>query len=223
MTCEEALILISGHLDQANTDLEAAQLREHLEHCPACRELLAELEENDRYLKKIQMPVPEELCERVMASICAEAEKKPRRRRWTNLAVAAGLMVVIGLGAAMLQKPAAEQDAAAPMMARHGAPAEMAVYEDPAFDSAAGFFYYDHTVILDPQALAEERGGDLVVTHVLLPEMEVCSCETLENGALLYHLETADGAVQLSRSYGVELYQPVEKTDGSVSFALLMP
>ena len=79
------------------------------------------------------------------------------------------------------------------------------------------------TATVDPQELADARGADLVVTHEILPEMEVCNCETLENGLLLYHLETADAAVQLSRLYGAALYQPTEKIENAESYALLMP
>ena len=45
MNCEEALVLISGHLDHENTAEEEAQLQRHLEACAACRSLLDTLRE----------------------------------------------------------------------------------------------------------------------------------------------------------------------------------
>ena len=43
--CDKALELISAHIDGALTDAEEARLTQHLNTCPACRALLADLEE----------------------------------------------------------------------------------------------------------------------------------------------------------------------------------
>jgi len=211
-------------LDGTNTDPETMQLREHLENCEACRALKETLQMNDFDLQALNEPAPEGLCEAVMQSVCAEAGGKRPRRQWGNLAIAAGLMLVIGIGAMTLPKNNNLAENAAPIEARHAAaPIEYAVEEEPAYDPEMGFFCYDQTVTVDPQELAEERGAVVVVTHEMLPEMEVCACEVLENGSLLYHLETADAAVQLSRIYGVDLFQPSEITQSAISYALLTP
>ena len=219
MTCEEALLLISGHLDQENTWEEEAQLREHLEHCAECREVLCALEEVNDGILSLKEPAPADLCENVMAEIRKEtAGRKTVRRRWFGLAAAAALVAVVGLGT-LQQKMPAVQEAAVPMAAR-SMPAEMeCAAADPMETnlSAAG------AVFVDPQLLAEERQADIAVSHELLPEMEVCSCETLEDGSLLYCLETADGAVRLSRVYGIALHQPASGAASDVSYALLVP
>ena len=48
MTCEDALVLLSGHLDGENSEEEEAQLSAHLRQCPACRELLAAFQAADQ-------------------------------------------------------------------------------------------------------------------------------------------------------------------------------
>ena len=221
MTCEEALVLLSGHLDGTNTKEEAAQLREHLDVCAACRDLLEAFQEADQGLLELKAEAPEQLCENVMQAIRVEAKPKKMARRWRSLAIAAGLLLVIGFGA--MSAPEEIQENSAVLAARQTAAPVEYVEADPAYDPEKGFFYYDHTVIIDPQTLAEERGADVAVTHELFPEMEVCSCEILENGSLLYQFETTDGAVQLSRGYGVELYQPANGSVSDVSYALLTP
>ena len=55
----------------------------------------------------------------------------------------------------------------------------------------------------------------------LLPEMEVCACESMEDGSLLYILESKDGAAQLSQKYGVALFRPENGSVSDVSYALL--
>jgi len=83
----------------------------------------------------------------------------------------------------------------------------------------------EQAVVLDlvlPQELADERHAFVVVTEELLPELEVCPCETLEEGYLLYRLEQAEDAAALSRIYGVARYEP---TAGNAveAYALLLP
>ena len=53
--------------------------------------------------------------------------------------------------------------------------------------------------------------------------MEVCACETLEDGTLLYILESADAAAELAENYGLELYRTVGGSKGAVSYARLVP
>lgn len=215
MTCEEALLFISGHLDHANTWEEEAQLREHLKHCPECRNVLSTLEEVDHGILSLKEPAPADLCDDVMAAIRKEtAGRKNVRRRWSGLAVAAALVAVVGLGA-LQQNDASVQEAAVPMAAR-SMPVEMEC-------AAADPMETDMIVWMDPQLLAEERQADIAVTHELLPEMEVCSCETLEDGSLLYCMDTSDGAVCLSRIYGIALYQPDAGASSDVSYVLLVP
>ena len=62
----------------------------------------------------------------------------------------------------------------------------------------------------------------MAVTGEVLPDMELCPCETLQNGLLLYCLERSDAAVELSRLYGVELFRPAQYGSENVSYALLL-
>lgn len=206
MTCEEALVLISGHIDAENTPEEEAQLRAHLECCPSCRDVLAAFEEIEAGVTGLEEEPPAGLREAVMAEIRKEKRgRRKNRTRWAGLAVAAALVVVMGAG--LLGKPmtAPQSDVPAAAAARMMPQAETAAKADT-----------------DPQVLAEDLCADVAVTAELLPEMEVCPCETLESGGLLYCLETAEEAAQLSETYDLELYQP-KTVSSDVSYALLLP
>ena len=54
MTCEDALVLLSGHLDGENSEEEEAQLSTHLRQCPACRELLAAFQAADQGILSLE-------------------------------------------------------------------------------------------------------------------------------------------------------------------------
>lgn len=211
MTCEQALELISGHIDRENTPEEEALLQAHLLECQSCREVLQVFLDLENGLNQLEEP-PADLRETVMAAIRAEVpiQRKKTAKRWGGIAVAAALIAVIGISTVGLPaKESVPAEAAAPMMAR-------SMQEPAAMNMDVA------ELEISPQALAEERQADVAVTYDLLPEMEVCTCETLNSGALLYLLETADGAVELSRLYGLELYQPVSYS-GNCSYALLLP
>lgn len=101
MTCEEALVLLSGHLDGANTPGEEARLEDHLARCPDCRRILDAYTAMDQGILELSEEPPAQLHDRIMAAVAAEA--KPRRRRRVRpavmgLAAAAVLCLALGLG-----------------------------------------------------------------------------------------------------------------------------
>lgn len=101
MTCEEALVLLSGHLDGANTPEEEARLEDHLARCPDCRRILDAYTAMDQGILELSEEPPAQLHDRIMAAVAAEA--KPRRRRRVRpavmgLAAAAVLCLALGLG-----------------------------------------------------------------------------------------------------------------------------
>ena len=230
MTCEEALLLISGHIDNENTPEEEAQLQLHLAQCDQCRQVLQAFLEIDSGIAALEAEPPAMLHERIMEAVRAEAPVKKRKQsfRWAGLAVAAALVVVIGM-ASMPQFQKKEADMAAPMLARSmpETTEQVAAYSaqmpDETQNVAADVMQdavsaAEHT----PQSIADARQADVAVTTELLPEMEICPCETLESGALLYQLQNTDDAVNLSRIYGVELFQPTSGV-AEASYALLLP
>ena len=99
MTCEEALVLISGHIDNENTPEEEAQLRLHLAQCDQCRQVLQTFLEIDSGIAALEAEPPAMLHERIMEAVRAEAPVKKWKHsfRWAGLAVAAALVVVIGM------------------------------------------------------------------------------------------------------------------------------
>lgn len=208
MTCHEALILISGQIDGENTLEENRQLQAHLETCSQCRSVLKAFVDQDRGVAALVQEPPKDLCAKVMDAIAAEKQEKNRKHRlWPVLAAAAAVALVIGLGAGSL--PAFEPQHT-PMTAR--------MIQEPETEVVVN----ELTEILNPQLLAEERQAQIVVTYDLLPEMETCPWENLPDGSLLYCLPAADSAMELSLTYGLELYEAANAEAG-VSYVLLLP
>lgn len=99
MTCQEALELISEHLDKENTPEEEAALQEHLALCPACREVLAAYEEAERGILALEEEPPADFTESVMKRIAAEPVKPQKRRysfRYGTAAAAAVAVLLLG-------------------------------------------------------------------------------------------------------------------------------
>lgn len=206
MNCDDALLLLSGHLDGSNTPEEEAALQAHLSECEACNEMLRAYEEADAGISSLKEPAPAALCADVMAQIKRETVKK-RRRPWYGIAIAAALTLVIGVSAAVdiheeAEEPQTVSDAAVYAVGR----------EVPAADS--------DTLAVQ---IARERGAAVIVIHELFYEVETYPCQTLDEGYLLYVLPNYDLAAELAESYGCKLYEPTEKTDNAVSYALLAP
>ena len=101
MNCEEALELLSGHIDGANTPEEEAHLQAHLASCPACRAVLSAYEDLDGSLSALKAEPPAELVQGVMDTIRQEPAQSSKIRRFpvrgvAATAVAAALLLVIG-------------------------------------------------------------------------------------------------------------------------------
>ena len=207
MKCEDALLLISGHIDHENTAEEEAQLQLHLDNCEACRAILQAFEEMDGGLVLLEEEPPADLHRNVMNMIREErAAPKKRNRRWFGIAVAAAFAVVIGASA--LPKPTpAPVEANMPMAAR----AVPGTVEMLSADTG-----------VSAQNIADEKQAAVAVTYELYPELEVCECESLEDGALLYCLSNADAAEALSQQYHLDIYLPSQAVS-DVSYALLLP
>lgn len=103
--CDRALELISAGLDGALTPEEKDWLEKHLEHCPACRALDADLASLHQLLPTLAPEPPAELKERIMDAVRAEktvpfpapGQKKPRRwKAWVSVAAVAALVFLGG-------------------------------------------------------------------------------------------------------------------------------
>ena len=106
--CDRALELISAGLDGALTPEEKDWLEKHLEHCPACRALDADLASLHQLLPTLAPEPPAELNERIMDAVRAEktvpfpapGQKKPRRwKAWVSVAAVAALVFLGGRAA----------------------------------------------------------------------------------------------------------------------------
>ena len=203
MNCEEALLLISSHLDEMNTPEEEAALQAHLAHCGHCRQVLSSFQENDMKLADLRQSAPQDLCGNVMAQIRKETGKRTIRR-WSGLAVAAALVLVIGISAF---KPAGADHA--PQMVSEAKTYTMS-RTMPALDGEGL-----------AQRIADERSAAVAVVNELYYEMESCPCETLAEGYLLYELPDRDTVQSLSETYGCAVYEAAEPVN--VYYALLVP
>jgi len=212
MNCEEALVLISGYLDGTNTDAEMAQLRTHLKDCSDCRQTLQTLKELEQGMVSLKEEPPADLKASVMEQIRMEAKPTRRLRRWIPVAAAAALVFAVGLGGL---GPRVETNMAAPASLQSDTAAP-AVYSRMMEDSSA------QSAELDSQIVADRLGACVAETRELLPEMETCPCETLEDGSLLYQLSDFDAAKTLSERYDLVLYFPAEETQLEVSYARLL-
>lgn len=246
MTCEEALVLLSGHLDGENTEEEAAQLQAHLAECEDCRRLLENLQALDREILSLEVEPPADLCANVMEAIRKEAPRRKKRRWvWPTAAAAAVLVLLIGAGAwaapniqakkntvPYAARMAAEaQEPAAAMTAEAAAPEPSAALaretDDVSLDDEAGTpMLFAASVSNDSQAqtLADERGAAVVLLYTNVPELDGLPYETLEDGSLLYTLDQAGDAQALYEAYPDEavLFLPETEAAG-VSFALRLP
>lgn len=100
MNCEEALILLSGHIDGQNTAEEEAALQAHLAICAACRGVLQAYEEINAGVAELATEPPKDLRSSVMEKITEHpAERRRRRRFWlgsgTAVAAAAAVLVLL--------------------------------------------------------------------------------------------------------------------------------
>lgn len=233
MTCEEALLLISGQIDEANTEEEAAQLREHLENCQECRELLETFQKINADILELKEEAPDDLCAGVMAAVRKETRVKRRKHRaWMNVAAAVfvtvvGVSVIAAPFVVKEEAPAAEtmsmRSVTDAVNAQKAATASLPVEGSRAISSyactadAAG-------EILSPQELADQRGVPVAVVPELYSELETCEVEQLEDGTLLYILPDRNAAQELCEEHAGEVFQPedpVQELDISYAVVLL--
>lgn len=195
MTCEEALILISGRVDGMNTPEEEQKLEIHLTSCPDCRKILEEFAQADRDLCSLNAEAPEGLRASVMEQISKHRKRQNLRPVWRSL-TAAALALVVGLG--LWRAP------------QEAEPATMSRSSDVSMASAFPF---------DATFLAEERQAAVVVITGQLPEeLSGCEVEILPDGTQLYTLPHGDTAENLSEDYDFMLYRPESDRDTDISY-----
>lgn len=101
MNCNEMLPLICGYLDGENTESENGTLQEHLATCPRCREILAEMQMNDRLLSAVP-EAPADLTWRIMQQVRKEPKKRRNWKRWGATLSAAAVLTVVLLSGTFL-------------------------------------------------------------------------------------------------------------------------
>ena len=132
MECSDALILISGHIDEQNTPQEEAALQAHLLTCPDCRKVLDAYVCIDAGVCDLNEPAPEGLADTVMSRIRTEKTKK-QRSPWHSIGAAAGLVaavLVLLVGTKTIKLPTMSDNMKAPVK---DASAEIVGTDAPAF------------------------------------------------------------------------------------------
>lgn len=104
MTCEEYLILLSGHVDGMNTEAEEQQLQAHLAQCAACRARLEAYTAVDTALAQEDALPPDWLSARIRKSLSAAPEAERRKKRHPS-ALLAGLTAAACLALVLLALP----------------------------------------------------------------------------------------------------------------------
>lgn len=112
MTCEDAMMLISGHLDGVNTQEEEAELFAHLNGCSSCRLLLEAFEAADAGILSLEAEPPVDLSERILSAVQREPRRRGVSRAWLVPAVTAAALAVV-LWAGMRELPQMGSDTAA--------------------------------------------------------------------------------------------------------------
>lgn len=98
MNCDEALLAISAALDGELSPAERVRLSEHLVQCDTCRELAEDLRVLTEELERSDREIPQGLAANIRRAV-AEEPPAPKRRRAPYLrAVAAMLVLCVGLG-----------------------------------------------------------------------------------------------------------------------------
>ena len=115
MNCEDYIVWINGHIDGTNTEFEESNLREHLASCPHCRQILSQMEENDKALRDHRLIPPADLLPKVMGQIRKDKQKQKRRfLRYTLSGVAtAAVLFLCVLGLDMIPRHSVAEPAPA--------------------------------------------------------------------------------------------------------------
>lgn len=188
--CEQALEWISARIDGCLTPEEEARLDAHLEHCPACQSLLADLELIHGELGEMAAapaPIPASLREDIMDQVrAARPAHRAAPPHWRTWAAAAAVLAVVLLGAGPLQiwrnggSGATTANLAADVGSSGGAEAGGG---SAAFTSDTGDTGGDSL----PAATPNEAGGDETTKQVVVspvpPDTAVSSEEGNRGGA----------------------------------------
>ena len=139
MQCQQALELLSGHIDNTNTEEQEAMLQEHLSTCEHCRELLKAYEELDQGICELEVEPPAALAENVMKAVRQEVQTPGKRKFFfgpgTALAAVAAVLV-LALGSGVVKLPQLMTNANGAQSADQNS-AETASYAFDAKDTAA--------------------------------------------------------------------------------------
>lgn len=196
MTCEDAMVLISGHLDGANTQEEESELFAHLQRCSGCRDLLAAFESADAGIMALEAEPPASLSARILDAV----RQEPRRRRITRpwmlpIATAAALAIVLWAGIRTLPRMGTDTTAAntalqqlvrADTTAETASTTETAAEAELEASAAMPESYYGADSAPEEPASTSESETDAAV-NAAVPDLERCGAElcTAESAAVL--------------------------------------
>lgn len=174
MNCDRALELMSAALDGELTAEEQAQLQAHLEACPDCRAVYAQMQTMDSFLQEADAEPPAALHADIMHAVRQE-KAASRRRFWApaGLIAAAAALVLLAGSRGLIDLPGFSRGAQASNDA-HGAIS--AVLPGASLARQA-------------EALAEERNAPVLTLARMADALTDTPFQTLDNGAKLYEID----------------------------------
>lgn len=143
MKCENALELLSASLDGALTPAEEETLQAHLQQCPRCRALQAELMGIHTACGELDAAVPAGLKERILSAL--PPQKATKSRHWQRWGAMAAALAIIAMAAWRLPHDLYTHDESLPQ----GNPSQEAAVEPRSGEMATqttgtdGFMGYD--------------------------------------------------------------------------------
>lgn len=210
MNCEEAEILISGHLDHENTEQEEMALQAHLRGCARCQSVLRQYQAMDAQLETLSVPAPAQLLGGTMYKVRVSSGQKTKKfafGRWSALCAAAALLLVIGV-----QQLDGLKSGSASVTAASAGAAETARTTDSGNDTAD---------------MAAPSAADAPAAFSVAPAAESDKAAgadeaAAENAPGMSTLCITPGAEEMRQDIlaALEQYHPVEEADGTITCTL---
>ncbi len=227
MNCNDYLPLICGYLDGENTESENKNLQAHLVSCVLCRDILAQMQENDRLLAEVPQ-APMDLTCRIMQQVRKEPKKHNHWKRWSAALSAAAVLAVVLLSgtffptmeksreAVLDTESGAMQRSATEALAPADAMTEAWTFADAEMSTALCFAAYLCTTPVAELESLERM--DLSAARTLLTADAAAKLDVLASGELSAYWISADLMQDLQTSYAFELLGGDTEADNYIIF-----
>ena len=211
--CTQYLELISARLDGELSPEEEKRLQAHLDQCPSCRALLADLtaiyHETSRPLEDVPAGFADRVMRRIESDASARAEQKRQRRQWRMVAAMAAALTLVIWAVGPLD------------------PADLLVKGDPAQTPAVSAQVLPDARLAEPdpaslpqsyavqaENLPSEPDTPFVLSGALPGQLEGYPSHTLEDGSLAVSLPADDFRQLAEALFSLGMTGSPEDADG---------